>query len=329
MRDAGIQILRVLSMIFIVFYHCLCYYGIWGIFPEHVEYSNIGIWRSACNLALTTFVFISGYLYGHIYQTGKYSKPYKTFKTKTNRLLIPYLLWGLLLVMIFPAVSDISHLSIGISHLWFLLMMYMLFLLIILLRDKILHVPILIAAIILSYGIDIVATKRLPDGPSFLAWRITLHYLPAFLWGILCIVCKLPKKLTKWRSIIFYLVYAIISICVLATIIKESLPFGLLYIEPVRYIWLLFTYVILTDKLSSTTTHPLLVRLDKHSMGIYIIHHILIWVVLIYIPPVLPIMNQHYILAPIVLFVGVFIVSWLLSEAMHRHKYTRYLIGSK
>lgn len=65
MKDQAIQIIRVCAMIFIVLFHCICYYGIWeNWFPTEVKYGHLSLWFGICSIALTSFVFISGILYG-------------------------------------------------------------------------------------------------------------------------------------------------------------------------------------------------------------------------------------------------------------------------
>ena len=63
-----VSILRVCSMMLIVLYHSLCFYiGVWWYFSADV----IPLWKvistPTVKIGLTTFVFISGFLYGYMY----------------------------------------------------------------------------------------------------------------------------------------------------------------------------------------------------------------------------------------------------------------------
>ncbi len=64
-----ISVLRVVTMLTVVFYHCICGYGIWRSWSWHV----VPFWHETA-IAMTCFhmpmfVLISGFLYCHI-RTG-------------------------------------------------------------------------------------------------------------------------------------------------------------------------------------------------------------------------------------------------------------------
>lgn len=81
--------------------------------------------------------------------------------------------------------------------------------------------------------------------------------------------------------------------------------------------------------------HPLPVggrvadSLDRHSMGIYIIHHILIWSALLFIPGLTLLMDSHPVGAPALLFMGALTISWLLSAVMSRNRLLSLAIGNR
>ena len=51
MKDQAIQIIRVAAMIYIVIYHCVCYYGIWqDQFPTNTIYESIDEERAILHL---------------------------------------------------------------------------------------------------------------------------------------------------------------------------------------------------------------------------------------------------------------------------------------
>lgn len=131
MRDSAIQQMRVAAMIIIVVYHCVCYYGVWsGIFLNRVTYGGMLYWRGLCNVALNAFVFISGVLYAKAYLKGKYCSRRKFLGNKIQRLLVPYALWSIIAVSFFPSENITMQLLTGIQHLWFLLMLMMIFIIV-------------------------------------------------------------------------------------------------------------------------------------------------------------------------------------------------------
>lgn len=70
-KDHSLSLLRVQSMIAIVAYHCVCFYGIWDeLFPDAFRYEHIESFRFICILALQMFTFISGYLYAQGQQSS-------------------------------------------------------------------------------------------------------------------------------------------------------------------------------------------------------------------------------------------------------------------
>lgn len=121
-----ISVLRVCSMMLIVLYHSLCFYiGVWW----YLNKIEVPIWRimafPVVKIGLTTFVFISGFLYGYMYlERGKYRMVRSFIINKSKRLLIPYFFWGIIMILMIPALHiPWINLFTGIAHLWFLLML--------------------------------------------------------------------------------------------------------------------------------------------------------------------------------------------------------------
>ena len=68
--------------------------------------------------------------------------------------------------------------------------------------------------------------------------------------------------------------------------------------------------------------------LDRHSMGIYIVHHIVIWFILVYSIDGVEFMKEHYIIAPVLLFFVVFSLSWVLTSLINSNDYTSKLFNT-
>ena len=122
-----ISLMRVLSMLQIVLFHSLCFYiGEWWFLCTDV----VPLWRIIAfpieQIGLTSFVFISGFLYGYMYiEKGKYRDVLPFLHKKILRLLIPYFFWGIMMIITMPKVPITwINLLTGISHLWFLLMLF-------------------------------------------------------------------------------------------------------------------------------------------------------------------------------------------------------------
>lgn len=328
MKDYAIQKIRVWAMIFIVFYHCLCFYGIWDFEPsQKVAYHHIDVWRFCCTVALTAFVFISGFLFARIYQTGKYQDSYKLFSDKCNRLLIPYFLWGMVLVAIFPDHTSIKSLSTGIMHLWFLLMLFSIFCIIITCKKILFNIRFLTGGVITLIIINSLTTKFCYGIDNYLAWRSTLTYLPAFMSGILVVVLEIPRYVHKIKPGILYSIFGCLSVILAFIAVSPYLPLGTLYVNLFIYAWLILLYCILSQK-KNIKTGAIMDSLDRHSMGIYIVHHIVIWFILVYSIDAVEFMKEHYIIAPVLLFFVVFSLSWVLTSLINSNDYTSKLFNT-
>ena len=170
MRDYAVQQMRVSAMIFIVLYHCVCFYGIWHI-QDSVKYENIEYWRSACYFALNAFVFISGLLYAKLYSAKeKYRNRKGLLKDKVNRLLFPYFFWSIVAILLFPSTEPIKMFLCGSHHLWFLLMLMGVFLIISIMGDKVLSDRFLAGGILLIIS-------------TFFVVAIAIDQIRLFLWN--------------------------------------------------------------------------------------------------------------------------------------------------
>ena len=138
--NQAITTIRIYSMLYIVIYHCVCYYGIWNSLPNQKIYESIAFWRFVCDVALHFFVFISGFLYSYNYiRRGKYRNTISFLSKKVKRLFVPYLFWGIIAWICFQRESPFILIFCGIQHLWFLLMLLGMFVLISPIMEKMLQ----------------------------------------------------------------------------------------------------------------------------------------------------------------------------------------------
>ena len=128
-----VSVLRVCSMLLIVLYHSMCFYsGTWWYLRSEI----VPLWKVISTpieiVGLTTFVFISGFLYGYMYlERGKYRNVKSFLSNKFRRLMIPYFFWGILMIVSMPTVQITwINLFTGVCHLWFLMMLFEIFVLI-------------------------------------------------------------------------------------------------------------------------------------------------------------------------------------------------------
>lgn len=253
LKDFTISVIRVLSMIYIVLYHCVCYYGIWDeYFPEAPQYQNIESWRFVCILALQMFTFISGYLYAH----GKPKPISELLRQKTMRLLVPYVFWAVVLAVLFPEICNWQDFFSGMLHLWFLLMLFGCFLVVSLTRFKEWKLQYMILAIFVVAFIEWVNIKSGLLKSNILAVSQVVNYLPYFLSGI--VVCKigLLERLKERNFALTIVVLLLSSIVLLIYHIRGGFPLSPVYIWP--FIAALFcgVYSIISKILDNTKNTP-------------------------------------------------------------------------
>lgn len=326
--DNNISRLRVVFTIYIVFYHSVNDYflGHWTAIHPHEDLEFL---RGITNFVLEGFVFISGLLMarGYFFQC-KYRNKLTFCIDKIKRLLVPYSVGGALLVVLYP-VSWVDILC-GAKHLWFLLMLFDVMLIAILalplLKEtgKCVDASIFMIIIILS-----AIVHKYVELPNILGWQTALSYIPAFLTGTFMIKYKLDESLVKVKKIIFYGFFFLIMIIVISFVFIPSFPFGLFYMHLPNYIMLMFLYVMYCRIFKFSNTSLLMRSIDKNSLGIYILHNFVgKYTLFYYLPSFVVFYNEHYILAPISLFVWMFSMAWIASNVMQKNKYTAMLIGA-
>ena len=89
-------------------------------------------------------------------------------------------------------------------------------------------------------------------------------------------------------------------------------------------------YTIIFSSMSLLTTakyitHPAITCIDKYSMGIYLIHHILIQYSLS-LHPIFLFLATHYIIGPILIFTASTICSIYMASLLHKTPYLQKVI---
>lgn len=162
--------------------------------------------------------------------------------------------------------------------------------------------------------------------PNIVAWKTAVKYMPAFIIGMLTVRLQIAERMSRWPKWTIVVTFCITALLVAFMGYMPSLPFGLLYVSIPTYCFLICLYVLLSAA-PVRFGHNILNNFDKHSMGIYIIHHLLIWGILLYIPGAVVLMNAYPVLAPILLFGVVFFVAWVVSELLHKTDIGSLLLG--
>lgn len=162
---------------------------------------------------------------------------------------------------------------------------------------------------------------------DLLAWRRVLGYMPFFLAGLMVSKFNIIDRYKRLPTPI-KLLLIIVSLILLAVYhIRGGFPLsGLIIWLPISYLFV-GLYVALSHVILPNTLKNVAGKLDRCSMGIYLVHHILIFAILLYIPHATVFMDTYPYVAPFALFATVFPLSYLITELLLRNKITSVLMG--
>lgn len=242
----------------------------------------------------------------------------KFIKDKVLRVLVPYVIVGLFLCLLQE--RYLGQMFDGISHLWFLLTIFECYILgnvfSFVLNMKERNRQTLMAILLLFI---MLVSYRLPD-VRFLCFSRLFAYFPYYMIGML--VCKMDfGSFAKYKKQIL-----LIGVLLVALFAVQQVYFNKRLITVAlgaAIVVLTFTYARLQNipKLPSW-----MVSLDQCSMGIYIVHHIVIQemngVELFHVYAC-----DNYYIYPLVQFVIVTMLSWQFVSICKRYKYSKYILG--
>lgn len=329
-KNSNISLLRIIAICAIVFAHSYDYYGLWeSFFPgtEHIDYERERSFM--CETALDIFVLISGYLYAANLFKGKYQQTLPFLRDKVYRLVIPYFVWGIIMTLLFPDWMTILNFFSGCHHLWFLLMLFGCFVLIRFVRiEKLQSIMSWGGVILLAIMLYPILTYLLHRIPNIFTWQTIVRYFYGFLIG--CFIAWLEKtnkcKVSNERIIFYSQVLFIIAVVLNVTFLPKYFK----YIKVIPIFLSLFFLLLYLNKSITFTLPKWLYSIDKNSMGIYLIHQILIFEVLLYVPGYQKFMDAYHVLAPILLFSFSFLSSWGVSLLISKSSiFSAMLLGEK
>lgn len=169
----------------------------------------------------------------------------------------------------------------------------------------------------------------LSDYFNFMAFTHVLKYIPYFLSGIIVSKTGLFEIFQGMFTVKLTSLFLLAITILFVYHIRGGFPFSNAYMWLVVVLFFCCLYVYAGKLLESGITPPVLLdALDKSSMGIYLIHHILIMIFLIYVPGILKQMNTHPYISPCILFLCVFFMSFALTTLLNRLGPTALLLGN-
>lgn len=256
---------------------------------------------------LPIFTVISGYIYIYIRKAGGYDS-FKSFLTKKiKRILVPLLIWSFIECTI-DFNCNYSLILTAPLHLWYLQFLFICFLITYFYDKLLIKSPWII--LLLVFIIEI--KKYILPGfyPTFFG------YYSWFLIGIG--LNEITSRLTLRKSVVFLFLGISLILCIVTFIITGRAGISAL---------LFVIFFFLSFWASDFPPIPQwLNSIDRCSMGIYLIHHIIIYN---YVATYWGwnSMNDYPFLAPILLIFFSFCISWLLSHLLLNSKHLKYIIG--
>lgn len=312
-----ISILRVIAMLLVVYYHCICTYGMWGAAFDSGDrfliYDKLLPLLSQTHLPI--FFIIAGYLFGYKRLRGGYGDTRQFLKDKATRVLVPYVTVGIFIVAIKECRG--GTLLVGtISHLWFLITIFECYA-IGKLIDFVMYENARNRLLIFLFAcFSMVIWCRYG---TILGSIFTL-YFSFYLIGMLMSTINIERITTKQKLL---LCASFLFLCLM--IAEVWIEYRATLLRSVS-IWFVFTLFLWFRTLKINDIPNWLKSLDTCSMGIYIVHHIIIRQ-LCRTDIGRTMFHIHYYAFPIILFVVVLLVSWAIVYQLKKYKFSKYFIG--
>lgn len=316
MKRFDISLLRILAMLMVTFTHCIDPYifgnlNIWNFEIIQIsKYRQIQMFIHAIDIPI--FCFISGYLYEYMRcEYAKYSNTINFLIGKAKTLLIPYLFWYIFICIVFPERCSFKGIVYSIDHLWFLLMLMWCFTLAsvtINFWEKSSLLLNIIAFILFSSLFALFNKFNLLT--QLFCIDMFILYFPIFFLGILFAKYYVFDLLEKRVHTALYFAEFILSLIALFIFTHDNFSSYTLS----RIIGMIITIFVggyfysIRQKLIFLNK-PILKSLDENCIGIYLLHLIII-LFLFKSNFVIQFMNQHTIIAPILLFLTSLLSSW-------------------
>lgn len=329
-RIVAVSRMRVLAMVMIVAYHSLLFYtGSWWQFHGFAVPVWVKCARFLDSLDLSMFVFISGLLFGYMYVfRNKYRNKKIFIWGKVKRLIIPYLIWGCMMILFQPSLHSWDQLLTGISHLWFLLMLFGVFCMAIILSPLFrpdFSIKASLCVIVLLYVIWLLYHVY-TNHHFLLCIESSLSYMLPFYIGIVIAEHRVLEK-SSGKLIIISSVSIVILFIYVFYVPALNEIFDNLVIRILSYTSILGILIALSRIRIPLATENIIMKIDKLSMGIYIFNQIVINYILS-VPEINHYLMTNYFIGPIVIFVVSFFVPLIISFVFNSNKYLSWMIGN-
>lgn len=299
-----------------------------GVFPQQETLCTRILYELIYSFHMPLFILVTGAVFGICRQKGKYDTFKKLFINKFNRVYIPYVLFGFLVLA--PClyaldlvnysfknycISDILFGGGNIRHLWYLVTIFELYFLTYSFEGAVINKvnPYILLGVLFVVGTF--AQHFL--GYCYFQINNVITYLPYFVWGFLLG----ERRLTFSYPIIG------IAICLPAAVALSVFSHNLdsIFIPFIKYLTAsLFLYVALglSDRFFAQANSKFCKLLKRDGMGIYLYHVIILYTAYYY-----NLFNQLGIFFQIVMNTVLAIVLSMIFTKLTRKIHLQKLIG--
>jgi fucose 4-O-acetylase-like acetyltransferase len=309
----------------------------WDV-SKYYEYSMAAdyVGNSISTISMPLFVFISGYIYHFLRSNyGKYSSYKILFNKKSRRLIVPYLVLAPIYIYFFLDYNSIgsylAHLSTGSGHLWFLLMMCLMFLIHYKFENYLNNH--IVVGIILGLFLYLFSTvfnyynlQPLGRVSKFFIFFLLGNYtsrnsksISNYLKGKVLYIFLIHLVLF---STYFFLIDSFENKYVLLAFKKSSLITSLLALA---LVYGFLNYVVNQFKNTLNKIRPATKLINHTSYYIYPIHQPILKVYFTFVL----IQNLYPIVGVSIAFIGAMTISIILDNIIMNFKWGRVLIGAK
>lgn len=304
------------TMILVVLYHCLCgYSNIWG---EEYSWKLVPIWNNLAHILvyfhMPIFTLMSAYLYAYLEANQTYNNTSVFIEKKIKRIMVPYLIWGTIVCLIQQC--DFYYLFFGISHLWYLLFLFEAFISFYLINKIPNKCKIIVFALLFVTCLLIYKKNNTP----ILCIGYYIRYMPYFIIGYY--LYHIIRKIKSIKCIYAFSIAMVFLMIFIIEFLNNSNKFILAALSLIVIISIL---IILRQKEKILPFKRYILKLNKYTMGVYIIHHIIIQE--INYSTIGRLYMEYYVLYPILLFILSFVFSLMLTYILQKWKIGRVLFG--
>lgn len=319
-----ISYLRIMAMIMVVYYHCICCYTpIWAYdnIRQVQMFSVLGKFLN--NIHIPLFFAISGYLYGYFIRIGKYQDNMMFIKNKAKRLLVPFIPWSIFAWAVLSSINYIVFVINGASYVWFLGTLFVLFLIVTLLKKYVvfrsIKSDISISCLVLLISF---LTLYIPTNPGLILYEAIAYFY--IFWGGV-VISKYDETLLSIISPLKMTLLLIVSLTALLTTCMYSFK-GSIHLMKAFSMSSVCLAILCAQKIKWPQLTNIAFVLDNNSMGIYLIHYLPIHI-LLKSSNISEFMTSCPFVAHILLFIFILSVSTIISEILRRNRILKFIIG--